>query len=157
MRLWDWARRAYAAPGAQVACVALQDGHGQSVCYLLWAAWAAAEGRGTASALGRAAEIARAWESVALEPLRAARTGLKAQASGIDPAARMALRGRIAEDELTAERLLLVALEELVGPSEGAARPLGLALDQAVAAWGAQAPTETLETLSRIFADLGSC
>ena len=42
---WDWALKAYAAPGVQEACLQLQDGTGQNVPLLLWAGWTAATGR----------------------------------------------------------------------------------------------------------------
>ena len=43
--LWDWALKAYAAPGVQEACLQLQDGVGQNVPLLLWAGWTATTGR----------------------------------------------------------------------------------------------------------------
>ena len=71
-RLADWAQAAYAAPGVADLCLALQDEHGQSVCLLLWAAWAGATDR-PVDQLG-AASLARTWEANVVGPLRAART-----------------------------------------------------------------------------------
>ena len=112
MRLWDWAVQAYGAPGVERLCLELQDLDGQSVCFLLWAAWAAMEGRlvGTTT-LDAAAVIARPWDDRALKPLRAARHGMKPAAPGLDDNQRLALRGQLQAIELAAERLLLEALE----------------------------------------------
>ena len=63
LNLWNWAERAYDAPGVRPACLSLQDEHGQSVCLLLWAGWAATGGRWPdAAGLAEAAALARAWE-----------------------------------------------------------------------------------------------
>ena len=64
--------------------LALQDEH--SACtYLLWAAWAGEEGRPLEPGLTqKAAALARHWETQALQPLRAARRGLKALARDSD-------------------------------------------------------------------------
>jgi uncharacterized protein (TIGR02444 family) len=45
VRLWDWAVQGYARPGVEALCLELQDEYGQCVSFLLWAAWAGAEGR----------------------------------------------------------------------------------------------------------------
>ncbi|MDR3514126.1 MAG: TIGR02444 family protein [Caulobacteraceae bacterium] len=151
LSLWDWARRAYDAPGVQAACLSLQDEHGQSVCLLLWAGWAAAGGRWPdAAGLAEAAALARTWERDVIGPLRTARRGLKA-APAIGEAARQALRARVQADELAAERALLDTLEAVSGA--GAAVPDGPAgaLRAASAAWGHAAPQQALETLARAF------
>ena len=72
--LWDWANAAYARPGVEALCLELQDHHGHCVSYLLWAAWAAREGRELdAAALGEAVSLAGDWDAKALRPLRLAR------------------------------------------------------------------------------------
>ena len=157
MTLWDWVVRAHAAPGADTLCLKLQDEHGQSVSYLLWAAWAAAEGRAVdAALLGRAADLTKAWEQRALGWLRSARRGMKAELPGIDAAARQTLRARIAEDELAAERLLLESLEAMTPASKGEPRPFSAALILAASHWDAPVPHADLESLSRIFEAAGS-
>ena len=50
MRFWDWAVAAYARQPVAAACLNLQDGHGQNVPWLLWAAWMAG---GACTAPGR--------------------------------------------------------------------------------------------------------
>jgi uncharacterized protein (TIGR02444 family) len=132
--LWGWAGRAYAQPGVEAACLALQDEGGLSVSYLLWAVWAASRGAPGAETFEAAAAIARDWEAAALQPLRAARRGLKAEFSGIDPAGRAALRARIQTEELAAEALLLEALARLpITAGEVAPRA---ALRRAAGVWG---------------------
>ena len=147
MNLWDWAGRAYAAPGVEAVCLRLQDRFGQSVSYLLWAAWTAAEGRPLDDALvGRAAARAFLGETEALRPLRAARRAAEGER-----------RAALKRQELAAERRLLEALETMT-PAPGPA-PLGLAetLGRAAAAWPTPAPRDELDLLSRIFAEPGSC
>ena len=147
MRLWDWATRAYAAPGAEAACLRLQDHYGQSVSYLLWAAWAASEGRPVGDALGGEAAVhAAAWEAQVLRPLRALRRGAAAD-----------LRAELLAQELVAERRLLEHLEAMTPPAPGAAIPVADALVRAAAHWPTPAPCEMLQSLSHVFAEPGSC
>ena len=42
---WDWAVEVHGREGVDGALIDLQDAHGQCVAYLLWAAWAATQGR----------------------------------------------------------------------------------------------------------------
>lgn len=150
-RLWDWAVRAYAAPGVEPLCLALQDHHGQSVCLMLWAGWAAAGDRWPgAQGLAEAVILARRWEREVVGPLRAARRGLKT-APGLSDAARETLRTQVRAGELAAEQALLLALEA-VTPAVGEARlsPLA-ALAAASLALGPPAPAKTLESLARAF------
>ncbi len=147
MSLWDWATRAYAAPGAEAACLRLQDHYGQSVSYLLWAAWAAAEGRPVDAAVARAAAAHAAnWEEEVLRPLREIRHG-----SAHD------LRAELLAQELIAERRLLEHLEQMTPTPAGQDLQAEDALVLAVAHWPTPAPREMLQSLSHIFADLRSC
>jgi uncharacterized protein (TIGR02444 family) len=149
--LWAWALEAYARPGVAEACLELQDAFGQSVPYLLWAAWAAEAGPGPGpSPLKAAADLARRWEVAATGPLRAARRALKASTPGVADAAREALRAEVKALELKSERLLMEALEGLAparGPSP--ADDLRQALAAAVRAWPHPAPKSALERLAR--------
>ncbi|HWU12504.1 MAG TPA: TIGR02444 family protein, partial [Caulobacter sp.] len=61
MRLWQWALEVYVRPSVAGACLSLQDGHGQNVPYLLWAAWRASEGR--AADVKAAAQLVRRWDA----------------------------------------------------------------------------------------------
>jgi uncharacterized protein (TIGR02444 family) len=157
MTLWDWAVRAYAAPGAQTLLLKLQDEQEAPVCLLLWSAWAAAEGRAVDTLLlARADDVAQAWEQRVLQPLRSARRALKDDLTGAAPADRQALRARIGEDELAAERLLLDALEAVTPAPAGAPRPMAEALIAAAADRHIGAACVDLESLSRIFEAAGS-
>ncbi|WP_269715869.1 TIGR02444 family protein [Caulobacter sp. NIBR2454] len=146
MSLWAWAVKAYGREGVGDLCVDLQDAHGQSVPYLLFAAWAALEGRRVEAV--RAVALARAWEAEVVSPLRAVRRRLKQELPGTADAARWALREQVKGVELGAERLLLEGLETLAG-EPGAARPLGQALSAASLAFGG-APEAKISRLATL-------
>ncbi|HEX6859767.1 MAG TPA: TIGR02444 family protein, partial [Caulobacteraceae bacterium] len=74
MSLWDWAAATYARPGVSQACLDLQDGHQQNVCFLLWAMWANPESDALRAGVG----MAREWETIVLKPLRGVRRRLPA-------------------------------------------------------------------------------
>jgi uncharacterized protein (TIGR02444 family) len=144
MSLWSWELGAYARPGVPEACLRLQDEFGQNVSLLLWAYWAqASEG----PALMRAVETARAWDAVALQPLRAVRRRLKGPCPPVADDAREALRQEVNAAELHSERVLADTLERLGGGPLGAASGLA-ALQAAVRAWGPPAPDEALAALA---------
>jgi uncharacterized protein (TIGR02444 family) len=143
-----WAERAYAAPGVADLCLELQDAHGQSVCLLLWAAWAGAP---APAALARAIALSRAWEAGVVGPLRTARRALKT-IGGLDAPTRAALRAQVQAGELAAERALLTALEALAPPmADRPPDPLS-ALAAASAAWGPPAPHAALAALAKALA-----
>lgn len=153
MRLWDWALEAYARPGVEALCLELQDQDGQCVSFLLWAAWAAIEGRTPdADRLATAAGVARDWEAFVGSPLRAARRGLKRPFAGVAEVEREALRLRLGVEELAAEGLLLEALEAL-SPPEGGKADLAEALAAAGAAWSPPPPMATIEALAGAFSN----
>jgi len=151
MRFWTWALEAYARPGAAQACLDLQDHHGQCVPYLLWAAWAAREGRALdRRVLEAGADLAARWEAAAVGPLRAARRSMKPEVSGIADAAREALRAEVKALELKVEQLLIETLQTLA-PETGPAAPLPLesALAAAAAVWPGAAPESALARLAQ--------
>ncbi len=133
MSLWTWALGAYERPGVSEACVELQDEHGQSVPYLLFAAWAALEGRRVEAI--RAVATARAWEAEVVAPLRAARRRLKSEMPGTADASRLALREQVKGVEFGAERLLMESLQAMAG-EPGPQRPVAEALAAAAMAFG---------------------
>ncbi len=119
--LWDWALMAYDRPGVSEACLHLQDALACNVPLMLWSAWMAATGRRLDDeTIEAACDAARAWDGVAVAPLRHIRRTLKGPIPDIDDVAREALRQRIKAVELDAERPLLADLEALsdapVGP-----------------------------------------
>lgn len=145
MRLWDWALEAYGKPAVAQACLSLQDAHGQNVPYLLWAAWAAGEGR-SADAKA-AARLMRLWDTEVGAPLRGVRRALKPARPDVDDAAREALREAIKGVELHGERVLMESLESLSGPA-GPPRVLLEALLEAAAASGDPPRRTALEGLA---------
>jgi uncharacterized protein (TIGR02444 family) len=128
MRLWDWAVAAYARQPVAAACLNLQDGHGQNVPWLLWAAWMAGEGR--SAPLKDAARLMRAWDAEIGAPLRGVRRALKPARPPIEDAAKDAFREAVKAVELRGERVLMEGLEALSGPP-GAPVPI---LDGLIAA-----------------------
>ena len=149
MSYWDWAVEVHGREGVDAALTGLQDSHGQSVAYLLWAAWAAHEGRPMHGVLLiQAAELTRHWEEAASGPLRSARRALKAPAPPIDDDARLALREQVRKAEFAAERLLMETLERLAPEPEGPRRDLAHALVEAAAVWGEAAPEVELKALA---------
>jgi uncharacterized protein (TIGR02444 family) len=114
MRFWDWALCVYARQPVAAACLHLQDAHGQSAPFLLWAAWAALEGRPVD--LPRAAALVRAWDAEIGAPLRGVRRALKPARPDVDDAAREAFRDQVKAAELAGEKVLMESLEAACGP-----------------------------------------
>jgi uncharacterized protein (TIGR02444 family) len=146
---WTWAVKAYGRPGAAEASLALQDQYGQSVPYLLWAAWAAETGRPLdAARLAEGADLAALCHRAAIDPLREVRRALKPPFEGVDEQAKTALREQVKAVELAAERVLMEALEALAPASSGAPLPRLSSLEAAVSAWSAPAPAQEIHTLA---------
>jgi len=146
---WDWAVEVHGREGVDALLIELQDAHDQCVAYLLWAAWAAAEGRELEPVLLlQGAALADHWEEAATGPLRHARRALKAPAPPVDDEARLALREQVRKAEFAAERLLMETLEALA-PEPGAdVSDLGEALGIATRTWREPAPDELLHDLA---------
>jgi uncharacterized protein (TIGR02444 family) len=143
MALWDWTLAAYAQAGVPEACLTLQDQYGQNTSLLLWAVWAEAA---DPALLARAAEVAHRWDALALAPVRAVRRALKPAFEGVADGDREALRDDVKAVELRAERVLMEALEALMG-QRGGAHALA-ALEAASKAWGEPAPDNALAALA---------
>lgn len=144
MTLWAWTLAVYERPKVAQACLALQDDHGVSTAFLLWAVWA----KGAESqSLARGVEIAKSWEASVLRPVRGVRRWLKPSLPGIADLARETLRNDVKSTELDAERLLMESLERLtVGTAE---HPLTLeCLRAAAAAWGTPNADDALQVLA---------
>jgi len=146
MRLWDWALEVYARQDVADACLHLQDAHGQNVPYLLWAAWAAGEGR--QADLKQAAGVMKAWDKDVGAPLRGVRRALKPARPDVADAAREDLRDALKSVELKGERVLMESLEALSGP---AGPPVDIldGLKSAAAASGDPPRTSALERLAK--------
>ncbi len=150
MRLWPWALQTYGGAEVAQACLDLQDGHRQSVPYLLWAAWAAQDGRTLSpDILSRGALLAGHWEQAAVAPLRLARRSMKSPVDGVADAAREALRAEVKALELKAEQTLMAALEDMAPAAASASAPPEPALVAAAGAWMFPAPRSALRRLAK--------
>ena len=151
MSYWDWAVKAHGRDGVDAALTDLQDRHGQCVAYLLWAAWAAHEGRPlSAEILSQGAALAKRWEGAATMPLRSARRHLKTPAPPIPDEAREALREQVRKVEFAAERLLMETLEGLAPKPEGGAGDTAEALNAAATAWSRNVPEAELANIAAL-------
>ena len=149
MSYWDWAIEVHGRPGVDAALNALQDAQGQCVAYLLWAAWAAAEGRALPpEILMQGAALAKHWEGAATMPLRSARRHLKRPAPPIADEAREALREQVRKIEFAAERLLMETLESLAPEPEGRVGDMAGAMIAASLAWSRNVPQAELTDLA---------
>lgn len=147
--LWAWALMAYRAEGVSEACLSLQDANGQNVPLLLWAAWAASTGRVLdEDTIEAGCDAARAWDGVAVTPLRAMRRTLKLPIPDIDDAARLALRDQVKAVELAAERHQLAGLEALISVATGTARPAIEGLVAVARVWSRVVPRPALIALA---------
>ena len=147
--LWDWAVRAYAAPGVSEVCLDLQDTAGQSVCLLLWTAWMAQTGRPVDDDMLEAAvDTARAWHGTAVDPLREVRRHLKRPHPDMSGPDREVVRDLVKAAELMAERRLLEALEALSTDTAGTATAPLPPLLAASRAWSTSVPRAGLTTLA---------
>jgi len=146
--LWAYGLDIYGRPGAEARFLALQDAHGQNVCFLIWSLWMAAEGRPADTAtLAAGAALARSWEAAAVAPLRAIRRDLKTSTAG-GARRRERLRDAVRQLELQAERMLLEMLQD-ASPAPGVDAPSPAeALIAAVGAWGELAPANLLRELA---------
>lgn len=115
--LWHFSLAFYARPGIAPACLVLQDRHGLDVNLALYCCWLGLSGRGRLDAARLAAADAAiaSWRRAVIEPLRAARRGLK-QAASVDTDS-TALRERVKAIELEAERICQRHLAALAPPS----------------------------------------
>lgn len=146
---WDWAVAAYGAPGVGEACLHLQDALGHNVPLLLWAAWTARTGRRPdADDIEAACDLARAWSTTTVEPLRAVRRALKIATVDIADTDRLALREQVKAVELHAERVLMNGLGSLTPAPSGPPRPAIDALAEIAREWSGVVPRPALIQLA---------
>jgi len=120
--LWEFSLEVYAKEGVAPACLALQDRRGANVNVLLASCWFASLGAAglRAADFGRMNSAIEGWHAGVIEPLRRIRQRLK---DGVPPAPAepaRALRARVLEVELEAERIeqgILVAHLPAPGPA----------------------------------------
>lgn len=110
----EWSTEVYRREGVEPLLLALQDLHGLSVNLLLWCAWGGRfVGELDHGLIRRAADASDAFARETVIPLRTMRRRLKLMAEGPNAAAFEALRTRVKEAELVAERLDQETLEAL--------------------------------------------
>ena len=109
--IWHFALTFYQMPGVEADCLEAQDKFGLDVTALIFALYRSTREQGFDA--GMAAELARTMSARIIEPLRAARSALKAVPTLVDPTANEALRQKVKVAELDAERLTLNALKAL--------------------------------------------
>lgn len=108
--LWNFAKRVYACPGAEEACLQLQAS-GADICLLLTALWL--EQRQVACSGTRSdalQSIAGPWQDAVVKPLRQMRQDWRTRAQQ-DEQLRL-LREQVKILELQAEKALLMRLEQ---------------------------------------------
>jgi uncharacterized protein (TIGR02444 family) len=158
-RLWTYAVSLYARPGVEPLLIRLQDDHGQSPSFLLWALWLAAQGRpADARRLAEAADWAKPWWDEVVTPLRGLRRRLKPPLAGVPDAEREGFREKTAALELEAERVMLGMLEAASPPAVADRLDCLRVLEQAVTAWGISGQRRScyLPMLEMLAAESGS-
>ena len=125
---WSFSLDFYGRPGIAEACLELQDRHGLDVNLVLYCCW-----HGdilTHARLQAAIDLTAPWRAELVQPLRALRRRLKPGFPPFPEADVQALRKRIADAELEAERLQQQALDALArqdGPVPPPARQAAVA------------------------------
>jgi uncharacterized protein (TIGR02444 family) len=123
---WSFSVELYGRPGVAPACLALQDRFGCDVNLLLFALWAARSG----VSLGRHeferldAAVAP-WRAGVVEPIRALRRRIKAEALDADPELAEACRQALLKAELQAERAAQELLARTLAVEAAATGELG--------------------------------
>ena len=113
--LWDFSNRIYSHRDVEKSCLYLQDHHGADVNLLLFCFWSGVtHGRLTESQLASAIAMSVSWSEGVVQPLRSARRWLKAFDG------ESALRSRIKANELDAERIQQVRLQDIAAKLETA-------------------------------------
>jgi uncharacterized protein (TIGR02444 family) len=131
--LWDFSTWAYAQPGVEKACLALQSRMGLDINMVMFCLWLAYRGSGTANLaqyLGSALKLSRDWQRSVVEPLRTCRNNLKdfledSGFAGTNLDTATALRDRVKHCEVDMEHLQVIAMYSLVhdGLDDGMQRP----------------------------------
>lgn len=125
---WAFSLAVYDRPGVAPACLALQDRHGLDVNLLLFCCWAASKGIGLdRQSLGAAESAVASWRNQIVRPLRSLRQRLKRGMAGFPEAELTALRHKVLEIELEAERIEQGRLEGLL-PAAAATTESGIVL-----------------------------
>ncbi len=120
---WDFSLAFYTQPGAAAACLELQEHAGADVNLVLYLFFLALhERRLDAAAVTQIDSAIAAWRDAVVRPLRAVRRHLKSCPPPFDRAAAGELRNQVKRDELAAERLQQLAIEQTFPPATTGAR-----------------------------------
>jgi uncharacterized protein (TIGR02444 family) len=158
---WRFSLRIYGAEGVPAACLTLQDGSGVDVNVLLFALFAASQGRQLAQAdLEAIIAAIEPWRLNAVVPLRSVRRFLKEAPGGFEGQDIPALRQRVKMLELEAERLQQeVLFSSWTMPALGAPAPASQAaranVDAYAAALAAQFDSGAVNALLDAFVKIG--
>jgi uncharacterized protein (TIGR02444 family) len=154
---WDFSLHFYARPGVAPACLELQDRAGADVNVILYLFFLATQSRRLDdTAVAALDETVAAWREQVVRPLRMARRHLKSCAAPFTGEAAMQLRGAIKRNELDAEHLQQLVLEQMFPPHRygiAAASPAA-AIRASLDAYGrhiASLPAAATETLITVF------
>ncbi len=130
-RLWRFSCALYQEPEVEPAALALQDEHGLDVNLLMLCCFLGLHGvRATRETIATLDQHARAWRTVAVEPLRDLRRRLKHDVGAVSADSASAFREQVKQLELESERLqqetLFRTLERLPGKNAREAERAGL-------------------------------
>ena len=119
--LWEFSLKLYAEPGVAASCLSLQNQHGFDVNLVLFCIWYGfRHGELTDDLLKTALEASNSWRETVVQPLRRLRTRLKralTESAYSSSSEISALKERIENAELDAERIQQQELEKLIVPS----------------------------------------
>jgi uncharacterized protein (TIGR02444 family) len=125
---WDFSLALYGRPGVAPALLGLQDRRGADVNLLLYCCWMGGGGQLLSQAdLARARDVGLVWQQEIVHPIRAVRRRLKQGFQDLNAQAVEALRRRLGDIEIEAERVVQDTMSGLrpiaapVGSSGGAA------------------------------------
>ena len=159
---WRFSQSIYGSDGVPAACLTLQDGSGVDVNVLLFALFAASQGRQIARADVEAIVAAiEPWRRHAVVPLRGVRRFLKEAPQGFEGQDIPALRQRVKMMELEAERFQQEALYSswpvtALGAPAPASQAARANMDVYAAALGAQFDSGAVSALLDAFIKIGA-
>jgi uncharacterized protein (TIGR02444 family) len=130
-RFWQFSCQIYQSPEVEPAALALQDDYELDVNLLLLCCFLGLHGvRATRETMATLDQHARAWRTVAVEPLRGLRRRLKQDVGAVSAQSAADFRAQVQSLELEAERLqqamLFRTLERLPGKNAREAERAGL-------------------------------
>jgi uncharacterized protein (TIGR02444 family) len=140
---WDFSLALYGRPGVAPALLGLQDRRGADVNLLLYCCWMGSGGQLlTQVDLARARDAGLVWQQEIVHPIRAARRRLKQGFPGLNAEAVEALRRRLGDIEIEAERVVQDAMAGL--------RPIAAPASSSGGAAGAAVTAANLKTYLRM-------